>query len=91
VRFAIYARIHTDVPSSRWVDAELDVSATQREIEFAYVPPRCEYCGDVIGVYEPLVLAKEDGHRHTSLAAEPHLFPAADPCYHGLCFELLQT
>jgi hypothetical protein len=45
----------------------------------------------VIGVYEPLVLAQADGHRRTSRAAEPHLFPAADPCYHGLCFELRAT
>src|SRR5665647_2569078 len=34
---------------------------------------RCEWCGDVIGVYEPLVVVAHRGSRTTSIAAEPHL------------------
>jgi hypothetical protein len=41
----------------------------------------------VIGIYEPLVLAWEGGNRETSQAAEPHLFPTTQTCYHGACFE----
>jgi hypothetical protein len=43
----------------------------------------------VIGVYEPLVLARDEGHHTTSQAAEPDLFPTPDRCYHAQCFELL--
>jgi hypothetical protein len=49
--------------------------------------PRCQHCGGVIGVYEPLVLIREGGPHTTSIAAEPHLFPAVLPCYHGECYE----
>lgn len=50
-------------------------------------PPavRCHHCGDVIGIYEPLVLLSTTGHRETSLAAEPELADALSPVYHGAC------
>ena len=35
--------------------------------------PICLYCGDVIGVDEPLVLVEHAGERETSLASEPEL------------------
>jgi hypothetical protein len=34
---------------------------------------RCHSCGEVIGVYEPLVVLEQDGPRTTSRAAEPDL------------------
>lgn len=49
--------------------------------------PRCEHCGDVIGVYEPLVVGGDAGRRTTSLAAEPALGDAEVCCMHLACAE----
>lgn len=51
--------------------------------------PRCRHCGDVIGVYEPVVVQTDDGERQTSLAAEPGL-SADERCFHGECFAALR-
>jgi hypothetical protein len=50
-------------------------------------PPRvrCHHCGHVIGVYEPLVMMTDSGHRETSLAAEPDLTAALSSLYHRTC------
>jgi hypothetical protein len=48
-------------------------------------PVRCRQCGDVIGIYEPLVLLTATGGRETSLAAEPELSDAPSPVYHRAC------
>jgi hypothetical protein len=52
------------------------------------VPPRCVDCGDVIGVYEPLVAMVGDGiPRETSRAAEPRWVAAAPGAiYHSDCY-----
>lgn len=47
--------------------------------------PRCQACGDVIGVYELIVLAVPRGCRETSLAAEPDLADSASVCMHRAC------
>jgi hypothetical protein len=50
--------------------------------------PRCEICGEPVGVYEPLV--KVDGERvcRTSRAAAPDLSWGEDgACYHARCFD----
>ena len=49
--------------------------------------PRCRHCRDVIGAYEPLVIATPSGRYDSSLAAEPHLYETARPCYHRACYE----
>jgi hypothetical protein len=50
-------------------------------------PPRCVYCGDVIGVYEPLVVVDAHGNvAHTSLAADPDAI-GLDGGFHRNCFE----
>lgn len=90
MQFTDFVWIDTDPGSLDLDDAALGVSPREHETEFA-ARPRCTFCGDVIGVYEPLVLAAADGHRTTSQAAEPHLFPTSDACYHGTCFELRAT
>lgn len=46
--------------------------------------PRCRFCGEVIGVYEPLVLRTAEGERETSLAADPSIGPDA-VCLHIAC------
>jgi hypothetical protein len=46
---------------------------------------RCQTCGDVIGVYEPIVLVEPPGRRETSLAAEPELRDSAPACHHRAC------
>lgn len=48
----------------------------------------CRHCEDAIGVYEPLVLRTPIGDRTTSAAAEPHLFPTEEDCYHQACYLL---
>jgi hypothetical protein len=48
--------------------------------------PRCECCGDVIGVYEPMVMRTDDWARTVSWATEPGWRVAAGECYHRACF-----
>jgi hypothetical protein len=48
----------------------------------------CHHCGDVIGVYEPLVLETAAGRRDTSQAADPSAFWSDRPGYHRACYEL---
>jgi len=53
--------------------------------------PRCRRCGDVIGVYEPMILLLEGTVRETSRAAEPDADADGDS-YHGACYaQLLQA
>jgi hypothetical protein len=51
--------------------------------------PRCQRCGDVIGVYERLVSVTADRiARETSRAAEPRVVSlAAASLYHLACYQ----
>jgi hypothetical protein len=51
-------------------------------------PPRCRHCGDVIGIYEPVILRLPGGDHRTSRLAEPDLFGDERDWYHELCFGL---
>jgi len=51
--------------------------------------PRCELCGEPIGIYEPLVIRFLDGAHRTSFAAEPELLQTEETCYHGECSQRL--
>jgi len=51
------------------------------------VRTRCRDCGDVVGVYEPLVHVFDEISRRTSIAAEPDVRRAAGDCYHAGCYE----
>ena len=51
---------------------------------------RCEHCGDVIGVYEPLIVRSGDDVRETSRAAEPELPLPRAQHYHRECFAALK-
>jgi hypothetical protein len=51
--------------------------------------PRCGVCGDVIGVYEPLVCVLEESVRHTSRAAEPLHRRPGERLYHRACYASL--
>jgi hypothetical protein len=46
----------------------------------------CADCGDVIGIYEPLIVVEERGPRQTSRAAEPALADRPDSHYHRACY-----
>jgi hypothetical protein len=46
---------------------------------------KCAHCGDVIGVYEPLILVDGSGERLTSRAAEPELAHIEGRNYHRTC------
>jgi hypothetical protein len=55
---------------------------------FTTTPPRCELCGDVIGVYEPLIYVHASGLHQTSRAADPGLSAGASgSLYHAACYE----
>lgn len=45
----------------------------------------CPVCGDVIGVYEPLVVVAAESMRTTSLAREPALGSAREVLAHRGC------
>ena len=50
----------------------------------------CAACGDVIGVYEPLIVVDESGVRETSRAAEPRLARGRGRHYHRECHAELE-
>lgn len=47
---------------------------------------RCDYCGDAIGVYEPIVVIADGLPFNTSRAAEPSIGGAAGARYHHGCY-----
>jgi hypothetical protein len=47
---------------------------------------RCRRCGDIIGVYEPLVVCDEQDARITSRAAEPDVQAGGTTHYHRACY-----
>lgn len=53
-------------------------------------PLRCVRCGDVIGVYEPLVHVVGGVAHRTSRAARPDIVHAR-PVYHAACWALDST
>ena len=46
----------------------------------------CPHCGDVIGVYEPLIVIVEGEAVQTSRAATQGELTLAGPYYHASCF-----
>ena len=48
--------------------------------------PRCTGCGEVIGVYEPLVRVLDGRARITSRAAEHDACRADEACFHAGCY-----
>ncbi len=58
------------------------------ERKLTTMPPRCESCGDVIGVYEPLINVLAGGIRESSRAADPGLSTGASGLlYHAACYQ----
>ncbi len=51
----------------------------------------CAHCGDVIGIYEPLVVIEPDGPRQTSRAAEPELASPLGTHFHRDCYEIVRA
>ncbi len=48
---------------------------------------RCRRCGEVIGVYEPLIRVEEGRALESSRAVQPELSDADAEHYHRACFE----
>jgi hypothetical protein len=46
----------------------------------------CEHCGDVIGIYEPLVLLFDGRARTSSAAAEPQIGEGPGGRFHRACY-----
>ena len=64
-----------------------EVELVQPE-HFPTMPPRCELCGEVIGVYEPLIYVHANGVHESSRAADPGLSAGASgSIYHAACYE----
>lgn len=58
-----------------------------REKEYGVTPKlTCDYCGQVIGVYEPMVVIAAGHARETSRAAEQVAAAAPRPHYHRDCY-----
>jgi len=53
-------------------------------------PLPCARCGEMIGVYEPLVTFVDGQALTTSRLAQPHAAWLAERCYHRSCFEELR-
>jgi hypothetical protein len=51
---------------------------------------RCHDCGQIIGVYEPIVAYDGSGARTTSRAAEPDLRASAAAYYHRSCYAAIE-
>ncbi len=51
-------------------------------------PPafRCGHCGDVLGVYEPIVIVAEGSVTHTSRVALGDSLPAGSGWFHRDCW-----
>jgi hypothetical protein len=47
---------------------------------------RCSRCGDVIGIYEPIIVVEAHEHRQTSAAAEPQVSRHRGEHYHRACY-----
>ncbi len=47
---------------------------------------RCHHCGDVIGVYEPMIVLTDGRARGTSRAAEQDDAVPFGECYHHACY-----
>jgi hypothetical protein len=50
-------------------------------------PLHCAHCGDVIGVYEPLIALARDRARETSVAAEAVPADSNADYYHRVCYD----
>jgi hypothetical protein len=47
---------------------------------------KCDHCADVIGVYEPMVVVRNDEAHETSRAAEPAIDAEPGERYHRACY-----
>jgi hypothetical protein len=59
-----------------------------REPTSAEPRPRCDLCGEIVGVYERAIIETQHGAHETSLAREPSLLRSdgAAVWYHGDCY-----
>ena len=72
-----------------WADENSAFDAAIAPRDRAAKPPgmlRCTHCGDVIGVYEPLILTGDGEIRETSLAAEGDVLLERGAHYHRGCY-----
>jgi hypothetical protein len=89
---------HRDVPTpldtsaigERSVPTPVDTGAIGKDASLPTPTAlRCMLCGDVIGVYEPLVLCRGSEPLITSLASDPTL-DSADAHYHHDCYNTVE-
>jgi len=46
----------------------------------------CEHCGDIIGVYEAMIVVEGDAERRTSRLNDPHVEEGEVALYHEPCW-----
>lgn len=79
------ACIAPDLPRATLPAAPADPTPGRRPVTSTKVLT-CTHCGDVIGVYEPLILAGDGEVRETSLAAERYELSSRTVHYHRACY-----
>jgi hypothetical protein len=86
-------RRHSNSSRSQSLDVRLGLARpgpTARQRMDAMEFFRCQGCGEVIGVYEPLVAYDGNSGYTTSRAAEPDLRANAAAYYHGDCYAAVE-
>jgi len=79
--------LHTfrrDTAELRYLPASPGTKASRDTLRETHRLPSCAHCGDVIGVYEPMVMLTGGEELQTSYAAQPDLSPHGE-YYHRAC------
>ncbi|MGH2834794.1 MAG: hypothetical protein ACRDK4_01370 [Solirubrobacteraceae bacterium] len=77
-----------DVPRDKHMDVHAgDAEGADARLGDPFDPFRCRRCDELIGVYEPLAVADEQGIRISSRAAEPELDDSRAIYFHRDCFQ----
>ena len=77
--------IASDLPTGILPAARAGPAAGRRPVSTSN-PLTCAHCGDVIGVYEPLILTGDGEIHETSLAAQRDVALARGAHYHRGCY-----
>lgn len=88
---AAESRRRLDAEGSRQLDGDMTEPPESRRLDGDMTEPLyCQLCGEVIGVYEPLVVSESSYARVTSRAAEPALPATGSYCHHS-CIGAVDT
>ena len=78
--------LHSKAAESLRTCVQLGEAARRRAVS---KDAHCLHCGQVIGVYEPLIRLVEGRAQETSRVLDPQVAEAEGHCYHRACYERL--